>query len=131
MKRIYIAGPMRGYNHYNFPAFDAAAERLARLGFEPVSPADMDRYRFGFNPERLPDDHDWNQLPEGWDIREVARRCCDAVIGCDGMLLLRNWDFSSGAMAEQHIGFWLKLPMAYVDSFDSDILFRLNGGDLC
>ncbi len=120
-KRIYIAGPMRGYKHYNFPAFDAAAERLRRLGFEPVSPADMDR-QLGFDPMALPDDHDWNQLPQGWDIREVAKRCCDAVIGCDGIYMLRWWPDSDGACAEFRLAKWLRLRMVDERFTDEELL---------
>jgi hypothetical protein len=126
MKRIYIAGPMRGYKHYNFPAFDAAAERLRRLGFEPVSPADADR-QLGFDPMMLPDDHDWNQLPEGWDIREVAKRCCDAVIGCDGMLMLSTWDCSSGASAERQLAYWLNIPVSGDWRNDDVVRYDLGG----
>jgi hypothetical protein len=129
VKRIYIAGPMRGHKHYNFPAFDAAAERLRRLGFEPVSPADMDR-ALGFDPMTLPDDHDWNQLPEGWDIREVAKRCCDTVIGCDGMYMLPYWYTSSGAYAEFKIALWLRMNWCgpLHDDFDTKRMLR---GSLC
>ncbi len=131
MKKIYIAGPMRGHKYYNFPAFDAAAERLRRLGFEPVSPADMDR-ALGFDPTTLPDDHDWNSLPQGWDTREVAKRCCDAVIGCDGMLLLNDWIFSSGAILERALADWVKIPKASETMRDCYIAFWLtSGGTKC
>jgi len=125
MKRIYIAGPMRGYKHYNFPAFDAAAERLRRLGFEPVSPADADR-QLGFDPMTLPDGHNWNTLPEGWDIREVAKRCCDAVIGCDGMLMLSGWDNSRGAIAERQLAKWLRICVASNCNNDEYVLRDLG-----
>jgi hypothetical protein len=130
MKKIYIAGPMRGHKHYNFPAFDAAAERLRRLGFEPVNPADADR-ALGFDPMTLPEDHDWNRLPEGWDINEVAKRCFDAVLGCSGMLLLNGWQHSNGAMSEAALADWIKIPKAYIDSNDSGIIFQLNGKHVC
>ncbi len=126
MKRIYIAGPMRGYKYYNFPAFDAAAERLRRLGFEPVNPADADR-ALGFDPMTLPDDHNWNQLPQGWDIREVAKRCCEAVIGCDGMVMLHDWSTSSGARAEVYLALWIGLPSVHLDWDDEFITKELGG----
>lgn len=50
MKKIYIAGPMRGHELYNFPAFDAAEARLRRLGYDVVNPAALDRAR-GIHPE--------------------------------------------------------------------------------
>jgi len=126
MKRIYIAGPMRGYKYYNFPAFDAAAERLRRLGFEPVSPADMDR-ALGFDPMTLPDDHDWSTLPQGWDIREVAKRCCDAVMTCQGIYLLGNWGWSKGACAEFAIAEWLRLPDVDYWYCDKRVVGHLGG----
>ena len=47
-KVVYIAGPMRGYAEFNFPAFDEARNRGILLGFQIVSPADMDRERHFF-----------------------------------------------------------------------------------
>jgi hypothetical protein len=117
---------MRGYKHYNFPAFDAAAERLRRLGFDPVSPADADR-ALGFDPMVLPEDHDWNQLPEGWDIWEVAKRCCDAVIGCDGMLLLMGAEYSRGANLEMAVAEYIGLPIALEWNRDLSIASVLGG----
>jgi nucleoside 2-deoxyribosyltransferase len=128
MKRIYIAGPMRGYKHYNFPAFDAAAERLRRLGFEPVSPADADR-ALGFDPMTLPDDHDWNTIPDmpaGFAMRDIVKRCCDAVISCDGMLMLDGFEMSAGAMAERELAFWMKLPIAYAVGDDDAVKRKLQ-----
>lgn len=121
MKRIYIAGPMRGYKYYNFPAFDAAAERLRRLGFDPVSPADMDR-ALGFDPMTLPDDHDWNKLPQGWDIREVAKRCCDAVIGCDCIYIMNGSVSSQGALTERAVAVWCGLRFSF--EFESDYMIQ-------
>jgi len=42
-KVVFIAGPMRGYKDYNFPAFDRAERILRNMGYHPVSPAVMDR----------------------------------------------------------------------------------------
>ena len=40
----YLAGPMRGYKDYNFPAFDAARDQLVKEGWRVISPADIDRH---------------------------------------------------------------------------------------
>src|SRR5262245_23383467 len=50
-KKIYIAGPMRGYPSYNFPAFDEAEAALTAGGWRVLSPAAMDR-AIGFNPDK-------------------------------------------------------------------------------
>ena len=42
MKHIYIAGPMRGYPEFNFPAFYAAEERLRARGHAVFNPARRD-----------------------------------------------------------------------------------------
>jgi hypothetical protein len=45
----YIAGPMRGYDQCNFPAFDRARDHIIGMGHVVTSPADLDR-QIGFDP---------------------------------------------------------------------------------
>jgi hypothetical protein len=40
---IYVAGPMRGYDDYNYPAFDRQARVLEKQGWKVINPAEMDR----------------------------------------------------------------------------------------
>ena len=48
MPSIYIAGPMTGYAELNYPAFHSAAETLRRMGFEVVSPAELNPITEGY-----------------------------------------------------------------------------------
>lgn len=99
-KTCYIAGPMRGIKWFNFPAFDEAAKVLAKQGYFPISPADIDR-KNGFHPEELPEDHDWNVVPEtGPTLAQVVDRDIKAVLECDAIYLLKGWEKSTGARAE-------------------------------
>lgn len=41
--RVYLSGPMSGLPDNNFPAFDAAAERLRTIGYSVVNPAELSR----------------------------------------------------------------------------------------
>ena len=39
---IYVAGPMRGYEDFNYPAFHEAERILESIGWDVVNPAKMD-----------------------------------------------------------------------------------------
>lgn len=118
-KKIYIAGPMRGKPYFNFPEFDKAKERLLSLGYDVYSPADADRAA-GFDPFTMPPDYDWKKLPEGegWDIKTIAKRCCDALLGCDGVYLIPGWQHSTGTQAEVSLAFWIGIPITFHHSSD-------------
>ena len=98
-KRCYIAGPMRNIKLFNFPAFDVAADMLRRDGYEPVSPADIDR-RAGFDPTTLPPDWDWSKIPDSLNMREIMDRDIEALKTCQCYWLLPGWENSTGAKAE-------------------------------
>lgn len=110
--KAYCAGPMRNITHYNFGAFDAAASELRSAGWEVVNPADFDR-EMGFDPMTLPDDFDWSELPEGFDMAEIVRRDIKALSECDAIYLLRGWHRSKGARAEFAVAEWLGLMVMY------------------
>jgi len=108
-RRIYIAGPMRGIKLFNFPAFDAARDRLAGECWECFSPADLDR-QAGFDPGDLPDDYDWQDLDAiDFDLREAARRDLAVLTTCDAIFMLDGFKASNGAMAELSVASWLGL----------------------
>lgn len=92
MKTIYIAGGMSGYPDNNFPAFDAARDRLKARGDNPISPADLDR-KYGFRT------HSRNYAAR--DTEEILREC-------HGIYLLRGWEKSLGATAEFFLCMWIK-----------------------
>lgn len=101
--RIYLAGPMRGYPAYNFPAFDHAAKLLRQDGHEVFSPAERDRER---HPEL-----DWDNMtgdmdvdfPEGSPFSLNDALSDDTQYICnvaDTIALLPGWEKSSGVNAE-------------------------------
>ena len=111
MSAVYIAGPMRGYENYNFDAFDNAKEEILDMEgyYTPVSPADMDRLYEGW--ERYP--------PKGWepsaeDSRKFIQRDLLAIDGCDAIYLLRGWENSAGAKVEK----------AYAEFLNKRIIFQ-------
>jgi len=90
--------------------FDAAAEELRGYGHEVINPADLDRSR-GFNPEDLPDDYDWNELPDGMDLNEVILEDIGLLLTCDATVVLDGWQESRGAAAEFYTSIWAGKPV--------------------
>lgn len=83
MAKCYIAGPMTGYVELNYPLFHSVAERLRAIGFEVVSPAEL-------NPITTP-------------YREAMINDILALVQCDHIVMLDGWEKSKGASLEHHI----------------------------
>lgn len=109
--KVYIAGPMRGYPQFNFPAFDACRDYLLSIGWEPISPADMDRTEKGFDPTTPDFDPD---AEYDFDVADALRRDFEAISHCEGIVFLPGWEGSKGANAERMLGQALDLqPIVY------------------
>ena len=106
---LYIAGPMRGIAFFNYPMFDRVAKNLREAGNEVISPADEDRKQDGFDPFANPEYRipDACVFPKEMDFGKTVRRCLDAVLRCDEIVLLPGWDASNGAVAELTLAMWL------------------------
>lgn len=108
--KLYVAGPMRGHEEYNFPAFDKAAYALRKVGYAVVSPAELDRV---------------NGVDEFSDVdenlaqfkRDVMQRDCKAICGCDGIALLDDWDKSEGVEVEIALARFLGLNIQGVEKW--------------
>jgi hypothetical protein len=129
-KTVYIAGPMRGIKDYNFPAFDAASVKLEAMGYQVISPADLDR-EAGHSFSELGSDWDWNTIPEGFNLKQAVIRDTFAIINnADEICLLTGWANSKGAQAEAALGRWLGLKVWELEP--EDVLqeaFRITRGD--
>lgn len=109
--KIYIAGPMRGIEFYNFPAFDRAKESLIEMGHGVVSPADIDR-KLGHDPMKS-ENTDWDSFPDELSLNETIVRDVEAVLSCDAIYLLFGAEKSKGAMAEKSIAEWAGKSVLY------------------
>lgn len=88
---LYIAGPMRGYDDYNFPAFFKAEAALEMLGHMPVNPARRDQAA-GFDEKSPVVSQQFIRTALAWDLGQVCRS--------DGVVILAGWHSSRGARAE-------------------------------
>ena len=106
--RIYIAGPMKGYEEFNEDAFIRADDFLVELGFEVVNPLEIGE---GFGLPR-----------EIQESPEILKRLIDfelaAVRSCDAIFLLHGWEKSQGAREELRVALDCKLEIHTEDSGD-------------
>jgi hypothetical protein len=111
---LYIAGPMRGKELFNFPAFDQAEKELTSAGFKCFSPARRDR-EAGFYPESL---SEWTveaMEASGYTLREALYHDTAWITQqADGIALLPGWKDSKGAQAEVALARALGLPVKIV-----------------
>ena len=94
--KIYLAGPMRGIEMFNFPAFMKAALEMREMGHEVINPAERD-IAIGFNPSE-PIDSEHNS--EVFDLGEAFAWDFQAILKSDAIVLLPNWRSSKGVQAE-------------------------------
>lgn len=93
----YIAGPMTGYEDYNFPAFYAKAAEERAKGHTVINPAELD-------------DAD-GDLTKPWDF--YLRRDLRVIADCNRIVLLPGWEHSKGANLEVHVGRELGFEIVY------------------
>lgn len=117
--KIYIAGPMRNIPRLNFPAFDAARDWLIMRGWQPVSPADLDR-QFGFTQFTTDD-----MLPARF-IFDALRRDFMAICQCEAIVFLPGWEYSKGAQAERFVAEQIGLKVYFIDP-DTGVLTEEAG----
>lgn len=98
MTTCYLAGPMRGYPDFNFPAFHAAAADLRAKGWTVLSPAEADLAQ-GFDPTK-------NTL-DGFDMSAALVRDVEMVAKSDAVILLPGWRKSKGSGIEYAVARYL------------------------
>jgi hypothetical protein len=104
---------MRGYAHYNFPAFDLAAAEMRREGWHVVSPADIDRLFEPWPDKYPPEDFE----PTVDDFKRFIRRDLNFLLELspetDGIYMLSGWEKSKGAVLELAMAEFIGLKVIY------------------
>jgi hypothetical protein len=102
---VYIAGPMRGYPKFNYPAFDQAEKCLhENFGCAIISPANIDREN-GLNEDVL--------LTEAEkQLRQCISRDIHVILeSVTCIALLEGWQKSRGVAVEVALAKFLGLPI--------------------
>lgn len=94
--RIYIAGPMTGLSNYNFDAFNEAAARFYKLGWDVENPAS-------------------SGVVEGATWEDYMLSCLEQIGKCGNMYMLSGWETSRGASIEHELAKTLGFNIRYQD----------------
>lgn len=117
LPKIYIAGPMSGIPQFNYPAFDKAARTLRALGYDALSPAEMDNeetrsvalasedgaFHYGDGEAGSCNGETWGDF--------LARDVKIVSDIADGVYLLPGWENSRGARLEAFIALCVEKPV--------------------
>lgn len=103
MRKVYIAGPMRSCPDWNFGEFDRAAERWRNAGWQPFSPAQIDR-ALQYGPETASGE-------DPSHLRHVIAIDLACISHADALALLPGWQRSAGATVELALALFLSLPV--------------------
>lgn len=114
--RIYLFGPMRGYEEFNFPAFLDAAEKLRAAGHEVFSPAEYS-LGLGLVPNNAgihtseTDAGEFNiRKALGADLAYICEQA-EAIVGLPG------WTSSVGCHAEISAAWAIGIPVYELEHF--------------
>ena len=102
-KRVYLAGPMSGYEQCNFPAFKAATEALRADGHFVFSPAENDYVLYGSDFLDHTERATYAKCLED-DLRWICRYA-------EVLALLPGWEKSAGVRVEKALADVLKLEV--------------------
>lgn len=112
--KIYLAGPMRGYAEFNFPAFNRWAAALRDHGHEVLNPAETD-HNNGFETSGLTGT-DAELEHAAFDLRSALAFDLSWICkNADAVAVLDGWRLSKGARAEVHAAWALGLPVYQVE----------------
>lgn len=95
--RLYITGPVSGFDDLNYPAFGAARRQLAGAGYTALVP------------------HDFIAADATW--QQAMRRSLETLAKADGLACLPGWEKSNGATLEVEVAHRLGIPAMKVESW--------------
>lgn len=95
--RIYVIGPITGFDDLNLPAFEEARRMLRSAGYVPLIPHDF--------------------VSETADWQKAMRISLETIAKADGIAYLEGWQKSYGARLEYGIASNLGIEVASVASW--------------
>jgi hypothetical protein len=115
--KYYLAGPMTGRPQFNYPLFDRVSEALRSIGYDIISPAEMDieEVRANAMANMTGEMAQFNEVSdETWgdflarDVKMIADEL-------DAIILLPEWETSKGARLEAFVSVMVGNPAWTID----------------
>lgn len=106
---VFLAGPMRGYPAFNFPAFEAARTALREHGVIVLCPAERDTEN-GFNADNL-SGTEQELKDNGFNVTKAVAANKRFIDQADAVVVLPGWENSEGAREEMRHAFQQKIPV--------------------
>lgn len=110
----YLAGPMTGYEDFNYPAFEAAAAALRDAGLKILSPHEVP----------WPEGHVEMTQETLWSI--MMEETGKLLGQCGGIILLKGWPQSRGAREELKLALGNEWPVYFYHEFN---LYSMNNDE--
>ncbi len=122
MKRIYISGPMAGYDNSNIETFRKAATVWEQNGWEPLVPHDGNDIVWMRHFGRKRNFYDPTDTCEYGDVvtKEILAQDFISLFSADAVALLPGWQKSKGANAELVAALLVRLPI--YDAFTMELM---------
>lgn len=102
---LYLSGPMTDMPDLNFPLFFNTAARLRCAGYQVTNPAELN-------------------MDKGAGWSSCLRADLRALLDCEAICLLPDWQLSKGARLERHNAAALGMPIHMVQDLLPDFMGR-------
>lgn len=111
--KLYLCGPMTHRPRFNYPLFDKVGAELRAMGFEVISPSEIDdpatRAKAIASPDGAPGSGAANGETWGDFLARDLKLIADG--GVDGIVVLPEWEKSRGARQEVFTALNLGIPV--------------------
>lgn len=102
--KIFISGPMTGYEQHNYPLFEKVEDMLTIAGYKCVNPA---KIGMKYDPEKVDQNKKLYKAMEK-EIQEAEKTC-------NTILLLPGWEKSVGVRLELQTAIRMKMKIVLGD----------------
>jgi hypothetical protein len=133
-KVIYLAGPMTGIPHFNFPRFNAVTAILRQYGNTVFNPAERDIERHGgvdLSKTNLTGSQAQAAAEHGFSLADALTDDLSFIMHkATDVVFLPGWEFSSGANLEWDTAKMFKRGFLYLTERECQMIEQMEKIDV-